>query len=181
MILFLGYVAAAFTTNKCALHDYLTSTRVVCLGDTPQWRKRVATGLGVLFGVLLPFAPMALDGKNVNVERARLTEAFVFIRQVKDAQERYLGGHGSYVQSNSDLQLLGLPRSVTELRFFEVTLGSGSFAGCSAMTSNYVVTLARVTLNHRVSPRYGAYRVMYDRCTDTVTFPKCSACDADFK
>jgi uncharacterized RDD family membrane protein YckC len=51
--LFGGWVLAAFTPGKRALHDYIAGTRVVDVGDAPPWRKRLAAALGALCASVL--------------------------------------------------------------------------------------------------------------------------------
>ncbi len=65
---FIGYLMAAFTNNKKALHDYAAGTRVVFKEEVGQGRRALMTSLGV-FLILSPFLYAALLIKSPRISK----------------------------------------------------------------------------------------------------------------
>ena len=136
----------------------------------------------LIIGIL---ASIAIPQYFKVVERARIAEAEAFMSQMKQAQERYLARQGNYVVANANIANLDVTFAGVSpnygMRFFSVTLGAGSAAGCGAGDPHYNILLTRVTNNAGVAPRYTAnYTLLFERCAGVLTYPGCANCSIDF-
>ncbi len=68
LIFCIGYVMAAFTNNKKALHDYVAGTRVVFKEEVGKSRRALMASLGV-FLILSPFVYITLLVKNPRISK----------------------------------------------------------------------------------------------------------------
>lgn len=133
----------------------------------------------LIIGIL---ASIAIPQYFKVVERARLSEAQTFISQVKQAQERYLARNGSYVQANAGLDQLDISfptgggAGFYGMKFYSVNMTAGG-GSCDL---KYGIELTRMTANAGSAPRYGQYKVLFDRCDSKISYPGCAGCDTDF-
>jgi len=133
----------------------------------------------LIIGIL---AAIALPQYFKVVERGRLSQAQTMISQIRQSQERYMARYAVYGVANADLanldiQFLGNSANSTfGMTYYSLAMGAGA-ACASGPTFN--ITISRNTSS--TSARYGAYTVVYDRCTDAITYPACPNCSTDFQ
>jgi len=133
----------------------------------------------LIIGIL---ASIAIPQYFKVVERARVSESHAFISSLKSAQERYLARQGNYILTNSDIDKLDITFSGAAPAFGMSTYNAAIAGGtCVADGSpGFNVALSRHVANPGVAPRYGAYTVLYDRCTNIISYPSCPNCTLDF-
>jgi len=135
----------------------------------------------LIIGIL---ASIAIPQYFKVVERAKLAEAQAFISNVKNSNERYLARTGTYLTNSADLDKLDVSFPGSSpffgMKNFKVDTLSG--ATCSGNNDpGYTVKLQRITANSGVSPRYGEYKVTFNRCAGDTQYDSCTNCDTDFK
>lgn len=131
----------------------------------------------LIIGIL---AAIAMPQYFKVVERARLSEAQSFIGSVKQTQERYLARNGSYVVDNGGLTNMDIIWGGATPFFGMANFNVAMAAGGGTCSPQYNILIQRITPNAGVSTRYGTYQVLYERCTDVMTYPSCTNCGIDF-
>jgi len=99
-----------------------------------------------------------------SVERAKASEAFLYLGAVRSAQERSLAKNGSYAGAISDLDL-----QFSAPRYF--TVGTIAAGVSGTLENSWTLTLTRAG----TSSAYGAYTVVfnqdgYDSTASTIQF-----------
>jgi Tfp pilus assembly major pilin PilA len=130
LILMIGYLLAAFTQRKQALHDMIAGTLVVRADASPEEVQAGSgtmkiSGVVIAFGVLLAFVPVlgimaavAIPAYSDYTVRAKMTEAVATGRSARESVQEYY-------QKNRKL-----PASLREAGFsFEASI---NVAGVSA-------------------------------------------------
>ena len=134
----------------------------------------------LIIGIL---ASIAIPQYFKVVERAKLAEAQAFLSNVKNSNERYLARTGNYVTVSGNLTSLDVsfPGSSPNYGMRNYQVQGLVSKNCTSGDPGYVLTVRRVTANSGVSPRYGNYDVIFDRCTGAQTYGNgCSDCASDF-
>jgi prepilin-type N-terminal cleavage/methylation domain-containing protein len=134
----------------------------------------------LIIGIL---ASIAIPQYFKVVERAKVGEAHNFIANLKQSNERYMAREGNYVTAAANLTDLDVTFSGTAPFWGMKNYKVGSLAGsaCAGGDPGFKLTLTRDTNNSGVSPRYGGYSILYDRCTGAITYPSCANCTNEFK
>ena len=133
---YVGFLMAAFTERKRALHDIVAGTLVVdqwAYTEFPERQKRELSGclIAFLVGMLfIPFmvamlAAIAISQYQDYVVRAQVSEAAALADGVKTAVAEYRISHESFPTSNSEAGLAA-PTSITGMYVSRVDIGSGT-------------------------------------------------------
>ena len=117
LTLYIGFLMAAFTERKRALHDMVSGTQVVdrwAYTDAPERQKRKTSGclIALVVGVMLIIpiggilAAIAVSQYQDYVVRAQVAEGVALADGVKTALAEYYSNKGAYPITNADA---GLP------------------------------------------------------------------------
>ena len=134
----------------------------------------------LIIGIL---ASIAIPQYFKVVERAKLAEAQAFTANVKNSNERYLARTGLYLVDQAQLNSLDIsfPGASPYYGMKNFKVLSMQSTNCASGDPGYNLKVQRITNNSGVSPRYGNYTVVLDRCTGETTYESCANCDTDFK
>ncbi len=120
------------------------------------------------------------------VETARIAEANSMMASIRGAQEVSLARSGRYVDSNAgmsafDIELPGQDPTYG-MKYFFVVVGPGSPIGCPDDADTFNIAFIRYGRKAKVMKRYYKnYMMVYERCGNSISFPGCPNCEADFK
>lgn len=117
LTLYIGFLMAAFTDRKRALHDMVSATQVVdrwAYTESPERQSRKTSGclIALVVGVLLIipigaiFAAIAVSQYQDYVIRSQVAEGVALADGVKTAVAEYYSNKGAYPMANADA---GLP------------------------------------------------------------------------
>ncbi|MFH2204151.1 MAG: prepilin-type N-terminal cleavage/methylation domain-containing protein [Elusimicrobiota bacterium] len=120
------------------------------------------------------------------VESARISEASFLLSTIRNGQEGVLASAGAYMHSNAELPALDVELPGEDptygMKYFFMVVGEGSPDGCPPNGAYYNIAFIRYGENAKVMRRYFEnYMMVYERCTNQITFPGCPNCANDFK
>jgi len=120
------------------------------------------------------------------VESARVSEANALLSAIRTGQEGLLARKGAYATSNAETGAFDIVLPGAEptfgMKYFFAVLGEGDPTGCPPDHPHYNVAFVRYGAKGKVMPRYFEnYMIVYERCTNKLTFPGCPTCSSDFK
>lgn len=136
LTLYIGFLMAAFTERKRALHDMVSGTLVVdrwAYTDSPQLQKRSASGclLAFVVGVLLVIpmvailAAISISQYQDYVVRAQVSEGPSLAEGVKTAIGEYYNAKGTYPATN-EAAGLPTPAQISGAYVSAVDIGNGN-------------------------------------------------------
>lgn len=117
LTLYIGFLMAAFTERKRALHDFVAATQVVdkwAYTASPERQQRSLSGCLIVFLVgslfclvLVPImAAIAISQYQDYVIRSQVSEASSLADGVKTAMREYVENRGEWPQANADAGLV---------------------------------------------------------------------------
>lgn len=119
------------------------------------------------------------------IEKARIVEVHALLTALRSAQEGLLAQNGSYAKSNAQIARSPIRMPGNDptygMRYFFMLIGEGSSAGCDETGAYYNIQFIRYGKSAKVVSRYYKnYMIVYERCTNKITFPGCPNCVIDF-
>lgn len=132
MTAYIGFLMAAFTERKQALHDYLAGTQVVdqwAYTPHPERQKRGLNGCLVAFLIAMLFVPIIAILAAISISqyqdyviRSQVSEGSSLADGVKVAIGEYVNERGEFPASNGDA-LLAAPASIAGAYVASVDVG----------------------------------------------------------
>ena len=120
------------------------------------------------------------------IEKARIVEVNAILSSIRGSQEGLLAQDGAYAKNNAQMSsaVVSLPGEdpTYGMRYFFMVVGEGSPSGCEPDGQYYNIQFIRYGKRGKVVPRYYKnYMIVYERCTNKLTFPGCANCIVDFQ
>ncbi len=134
MILMIGYIMAAFTNKRQALHDMIAGTVVYQRQPSKAGENIVAFGVIGLIFALIGF--IGLFGLSNMVSKAIQAEARQYIGSINKGQQAYYQENGDFSDNIDDLGL-GIKLETTDYSYHISRINSNPYVISTATAKNY--------------------------------------------